>query len=170
MSDTISGILKSTAGLTLDCVGGIVKKADAHARATGAEDTAFMSARLYPDMFDLSMQFVILSEVLLRSVQRYTGTEPPALGPPQTGFLDCLDRIEKTREFVMAADDAALDAKADQLMDITVLGETLQMTGRHYLVSSVLPNMYFHATTIYGLLRHQGVPLGKKDFLEPPAG
>jgi hypothetical protein len=119
-------------------------------------------------MFALTRQVQIACDMPARGAARLSGAEMPSFPDNETSFAELISRIEKAVAFINTKDMAAIDAADETEFQIPMgPGKVVPMTGRAYLMTFVLPNMYFHASTAYGLLRHNGVVLGKQDFLTP---
>ena len=150
--------LKNTAAL--------LDKAKAHAEAAGANPDDYVAARLFEDMLPLSGQIQRVSDTAKGAVARLTGVDAPAMADDETSFADLQARIAKTLAFVESVPAASFDGAAER--EVTVPAGpsmTLGFTGLDYLLEFVIPNFNFHVVTAYDILRHKGVPLGKRDFL-----
>jgi uncharacterized protein len=170
MTIPMSTIIKSAGAQTLGALAGVLKKGADHAAAAKLPEEVFLNFRLYPDMFPLSRQVQITCDNLARGAARLAGTELPAFPDVETNFAQLIERTQKANAYVQAASSEAMDARAQTIVNIPIGGgKELPMTCSQYLLSWVLPNFYFHASTAYDILRHNGVVLGKGDFLRPPA-
>ena len=150
---------------TLSALSAILDKAAAHCAAKKIDPSALMTARLYPDMFMFTKQVQLTCDFAKNGVGRLTG-EPPKFPDEEKTFDDLKHRIAKTLDYVKGVKPADVDAGADK--DVTFpTGPDTKMTlpGAQFLVHVAMPNFYFHATTAYDILRHNGVELGKLDFL-----
>jgi hypothetical protein len=143
----------------------VLRKADAHAAAKGYDPAALLQARLYPDMFPLTKQVQICSDFAKGAVARLAGEEPPAWPDTETSFADLIERAEKTVAYVGAFAAARVEGSEDRDITLVRRGETSIVKGRPYLFEQAMPNFYFHLTTAYAILRHNGVEVGKKDYL-----
>jgi len=143
----------------------IVRKAAEHAANKKIDPAALMNARLFPDMFALARQVQIASDLAKGGAARLAGVEIPKFEDDETSFDQLLARIAKTIAFLDSI--AARQFEGSEQREIVLqLHETqMEFNGRDYLLNWVLPNFYFHVTTTYNLLRHNGVELGKRDFL-----
>jgi hypothetical protein len=122
-------------------------------------------ARLAPDMFPLSRQVQIACDIAKGAAARLSGTEIPKFEDTETTFPELKARIDKTLQFVNGiAADAFKDSEKRDIVLTNRRGD-LKFSGLAYLNEFVLPNVYFHATAAYAILRHNGVELGKQDFL-----
>jgi hypothetical protein len=146
----------------------ILVKGEAHARAQGWDPAVLLGMRLAPDMFPLTRQVQIATDIAKNSVGRMTGGEAPKFDDTETSFEQLADRVDRTIAYIVSVPAAAFDGA--ETRDITVPTRArgdLHFKGHDYLFGFILPNVHFHATTAYGLLRHAGVPLGKADYLGP---
>lgn len=149
----------------LDNLAGILDAGAAHAEAKKIDPLVLTGARLYPDMYPLSRQVQIACDMIKGGAARLAGMDPPPRADTEKSFAELKERIEWTAAFLRRFDADQIDGSEDRPIVIkTPFGE-LNFTGQQYLLAFVLPNVYFHSTTAYNLLRHSGVELGKRDFL-----
>lgn len=167
MSEAIAFILKSSTQQTLGALEGILGKARAHAEAKGLDEKVMLGARLYPDMFPMGRQVQIACDVVARGAARLAGLDMPSFPDTEETFAEFIARCGAAKTYVAGVSDSAIDANARKTLNIPVGQNTMPMEGRAYLSGFILPNLHFHAAIAYGLLRHQGVELGKRDFLMP---
>ncbi|KCZ94569.1 DUF1993 domain-containing protein [Hyphomonas johnsonii] len=165
MNDTLSYVLKTSTNQMLGAMRANLKKAEAHARATDVEDAVFLAARLYPDMLPMGRQVQIACDNAARGAARLSGVDLPEFPDTETTFAELMARCDAALAFVNSTDDAKINASERETLQIPLGPQTVPMEGRQYLTSFVLANMFFHVSMAYGLLRHQGVVLGKRDFL-----
>jgi hypothetical protein len=166
----MSTIIKGAGVQTLGALAGVLKKGADHAAAHKLPEEVFLNFRLYPDMFPLSRQVQITCDNLARGAARLAGMDLPAFADVETSFAQLIERTQKANAYVQGASSEAMDARAATMVNIPIGGgKEMPMTCGQYLLSFVLPNFYFHASTAYDILRHNGVVLGKGDFLRPPA-
>ena len=154
---------------TLKNLVGVLEKGEAHAEAKNIEPTVLINSRLYPDMFPLARQVQIASDVSRRSAARLAGVEAPNIPDTETTFPELIDRLQKTIAYLETFSADQIDGTEEK--DVTVPvggGETITMQGWPYLSFFVMPNVYFHVTTAYAILRHNGVEIGKRDYLGQP--
>jgi hypothetical protein len=116
-------------------------------------------------MFPLTKQVQICSDFAKGAVARLAGEEPPAWPDTETSFADLIERAEKTVAYVGAFAAARVEGSEDRDITLVRRGETSIVKGRPYLFEQAMPNFYFHLTTAYAILRHNGVEVGKKDYL-----
>lgn len=150
----------------LGSLAAVLEKAEAHAQDHRIEPAALLQARLYPDMFPLVRQVQIATDFAKGASARLAGIEVPRYEDNEQSFPELQQRISKTLGFVDSVLEADIDAGA--LRPVTHgSGERARHfdSGEAYLTRFALPNFYFHLTTAYAILRHNGVPIGKKDFI-----
>lgn len=135
------------------------------AEASGADTAKLMQARLAPDMHPLPKQFQVASDMAKNAAARMSGVEAPSMPDTETDFAQLKARMSKTVEFLKGVDRAAVAAAGDKAIELSFPSGAFGFRGGEYLSSYVTPNFYFHATTAYAILRANGVPLGKFDFL-----
>jgi hypothetical protein len=143
----------------------ILEKAISHAEAKKIDPSVLVSARLYPDMFPLVRQVQIATDVAKGAVSRLAGLEPPKYEDNESTFSEILARIDKTIALLESSDPKQIDGTEDKTITLPMHDKTVDFKGLPYLLDFVLPNVYFHVTTVYAILRHNGVEIGKKDFL-----
>ena len=163
----LSEILKSTAGQMLPALCGCLGKGKAWAAERGVAEAVLLNDRLSADMFPLVRQVQTATDMIARGTARLAGVDFLALPDEETSFDELIARARKVGEFIQFSDASAIDGSADRILPIPMGPETREMAGRAYLLSFVLPNFFFHDTMSYAILRHNGVPLGKRDFLVP---
>ena len=154
----------------LNALSGVLAKAEAHATAKNIDPSVFLQARLAPDMFPLVRQVQFATDTAKFAVARLAGVESPRFDDVETTFEELYARLDAVSAYLRTFDEAALEGSQDRSITLTTRtrGE-LKFDGRGYLLGFVLPNLFFHATTAYAILRHNGVPLGKLDYLGPQA-
>lgn len=143
----------------------VLDKAAADCKARGIDPAVLVGARLAPDMLPLSKQVQIASDMSKGCAARLAGSEPPEFEDNETTFEQLQQRIARTLEFIAGIDAARLDGSEARQVTLKLRGEPVSFDGLTYLQYFVLPNVYFHCTTAYAILRHNGVALGKLDFL-----
>lgn len=143
-----------------------LEAAKAHAEARKFSPDVYLTMRLAPDMLPFSKQIQIASDAAKGAVARLSGTDIPKYEDNEASLDDLVERLRKTRDYVLSVPAEAFEGGEDR--EVTIprrAGEPLMFDGLNYLRHFAQPNFYFHATTTYALLRHAGVPLGKADFL-----
>jgi hypothetical protein len=150
---------------TLGSLSAILTKAADHAASRKIDPAVFTGARLFPDMFPLAKQIQIATDQAKGCVARLAKVENPKFDDTETSFDELQARIAKTIAFLDSFTARQIDGTEDSDIVLQLHETTLEFKGQAYLLTWVLPNFYFHATTAYNILRHNGVELGKKDFL-----
>ncbi|MDX1921612.1 MAG: DUF1993 domain-containing protein [Alphaproteobacteria bacterium] len=143
----------------------ILKKGEALAAAKKIDPSVLINARLAPDMLPLAKQIQIASDVTKGGIARLAGAEIPSYADTETTFAELQERIAKTIKFVSGFTAAQIDGSEEKTISLKVGGQDMQMKGQQYLLGFVLPNLFFHITIAYAILRHNGAELGKRDFL-----
>jgi hypothetical protein len=137
------------------------------ALAEGKDEAVLMEARLAPDMRPFPAQIQISSDTAKGAIARLAGVEAPSMPDTEASFADLKARCQRTIDFIQGVDRSAFDGAEDRPVVLKFPnGSGYQFTGRDYLTTFALPNFFFHVTTAYGLLRANGVSLGKPDFLQ----
>jgi hypothetical protein len=150
---------------TLTGLSAILDKAAAHCAAKKIDPAALTSARLYPDMFTFVKQVQLTCDFAKNAIGRLTG-EAPKFPDDETTFDELKARIAKTVDYLKGVKAAEVDASADKEVTFPIgPQQTMTLPGAQYLVFVVTPNFYFHAATAYDILRHNGLEIGKRDFL-----
>ena len=143
----------------------ILDKAEAHAKAQGADLADYMEARLTSDMHPFSRQIQMASDAAKGSAGRLAGVAPPSMPDTETTWPQLKERLQKTIDFVGSIKPEQVNGDENRTVELPLPSRTLTFTAKDFLFNFGLPNVLFHVTTAYGLLRQQGVPLGKMDFL-----
>jgi len=146
----------------------ILEKAAAHAEAKTIDPSVLINSRLYPDMFPLGRQVQIASDIARRGVARLAGSEAPKMDDTETTFAELIDRLQKTVAYLKTLTPDQIDGSEEKSITIPMGNDSMVFAGLSYLLDFILPNVYFHVTTAYDILRHCGVELGKGDFLGKP--
>ncbi len=134
--------------------------------AAAKPEAELMAARLADDMRPFPAQIQMASDAAKGAVARLAGVTPPAMADTETSFAELRERIDKTLAFIAGVDPAAVAAGADRPIELKFPnGMGYRFTGAAFLTGFALPNFFFHVTTAYAILRAQGVPVGKADFL-----
>lgn len=152
----------------LDNLAQLLEKAAAHCAEKGIDPAELIGARLAPDMLPLSKQVQIASDMSKGCAARLSGAEPPAYEDTETTFEQLQQRIARTLKYLGSVDAGKVNGSESRTITIKLRGEPQIFAGLQYLHYFVLPNVYFHCTTAYAILRHNGVQLGKADFLGKP--
>jgi uncharacterized protein len=149
----------------LNNLAAILEKAAAHAEARKIDPAVLINYRLYPDMLPLSKQIQIATDGAKGGVARLAGTEPPKYEDNEASLPELVARLRKTVAYLESIKPEQIDGSEDKTVTWKTQTTTRNMQGMPYLLSHVTPNVYFHVTTAYDILRHCGVEIGKQDFL-----
>ena len=150
---------------TLKSLDAFFDKGVRHAEAAKFDVAVLLNARLYPDMHPFSRQIKIATDTATGVAARLAGQEPPALGHDEASVEAVKARIAAAIAYLETLDAESLQGAEERTITITRQDKTVTWVGRDYLFNYGLPNLYFHVTTAYAILRHNGVPVGKRDFL-----
>ncbi len=142
-------------------------KAEAHAAEHRFDPSVYLASRLAPDMLPFTKQIQIACDSAKFGVARLVGVEAPRFEDNETTLAELRERVRKTLAFVQSVPAERLQGTEDRDVVVPRRDGSMTLRGDVYLTNFVLPNLYFHLTTAYGLLRHNGVPLGKSDYLGP---
>jgi hypothetical protein len=144
----------------------ILSKAEQFADAKKIDPAALTTYRLSPDMLPFTRQILIACDAVKNGVARLSGVEAPKFDDTETTLGQLKERIQKTLDFIATVPAAALDGTEDKEITFPAgPGKTRTLKGQDYLNGWMMPNMYFHITTAYAILRHNGVEVGKIDYL-----
>ena len=149
----------------LGSLSGILTKADAHCKARNIQPDVLLGARLYPDMLPFTRQIQLVSDFAAKSCARLTHSEVPSNPDTETTFDELRQRLSKTIDYVKAFKPEQFDGADQRDVSFPVGPNTMTLKGQQFLNNFVFPNFYFHAATAHGILRHNGVEIGKRDFL-----
>lgn len=149
----------------LAALANVLRKGAAYAADRKFDDRVLVEARLFPDMLPLRSQVHIATDFARGTLARLQGTELPKWDDNEATLGDLVARVERTLEVVRGVTPAALEGSETRETMRKVGGKERTFTGLDYLAKFALPNFYFHIATAYDLLRHNGVPLGKSDYL-----
>lgn len=147
---------------------GILDKIAAHAEARKIDPAVLINSRLFPDMFPLSRQVQIATDMVKGGAARLAGQTPPSFEDNEASIPDLVARVRKTLDYLATFTPAQIDGSEERPITLKMRQGELNFRGEDYLLGYVLPNMYFHVTTAYAIARHNGVELGKVDFLGKP--
>ncbi len=149
----------------LKALSAVIDKAAAHAEAKKIEPSTLIHDRLYADMFPFWRQVQAACNHAANATARLAGADLPTFGDIEKTFDGLKARIAETLKIVNGFDASRLDGGDDRTVTLVMGGHERKMTGLDYFLHSALPNFYFHATTAYDILRHNGVEVGKRDFI-----
>lgn len=145
-----------------------LKKAEAHCQESEIDPAALIGFRLYPDMLPFKNQVYIATDVAKGFAARMAGLEVPTFEDTEATFPDLIGRVGKTVAILESVKPEQVDGKEDTAIRLDLRVATLEYSGLDYINYFLLPNFYFHMTTAYNMLRHNGVELGKRHFLGKP--
>jgi hypothetical protein len=143
----------------------VMQKGVANAQARNFDVSVLVNSRLAPDMLPFSRQIQLASDFAKNSMARLAAVDPPKFEDNETTFDELVARIKKTLDYIDTVSAASLEGSETRDIKITLRDRTLEFKGLEYLQIWALPNFFFHHVTAYNLLRHNGVDIGKKDFI-----
>ena len=146
----------------------ILDKAQAYADARMVDPTVLASCRLYPDMLSMARQVQIASDTAKGAVARLAGIDVPKYEDTEQTLAELKARIAKTIDFIGTIKPAQIDGSEDREITLKLGGKEVKFKGMQYLLGFAHPNFYFHVTTAYDILRHNGVEIGKSDYIGNP--
>ena len=150
---------------SLNNLAAILEKGAAHAQARKIDEAVLLGSRLFPDMLPLTKQVQLASDSAKSGAGRLAGAEFPAFEDKEATFQELVQRIRKTVTYLETLRPEQIDGSEDKTVSWQTRSSTKSMQGLPYLMYHVLPNVHFHVTTAYAILRHNGIEIGKKDFL-----
>jgi hypothetical protein len=143
----------------------ILEKAAAHAEAKNIDPAVLLQSRLAPDMFPLVRQVQIAADAAKGGAARLAGVEVPSYEDNEASLPDLVQRLKKTVAFLEMLKPASFEGSEDRTVTWKTRTAEKSMVGMPYLLTHITPNLFFHVTTAYNILRHNGVEIGKQDFL-----
>lgn len=146
----------------------ILDKGEAYANAKNIDQSVLVNARLAPDMYPLSRQVQIATDMVKGCAARLAGVDVPSYDDNETTFADLQARVARTMAFLQSVTAEQINGTEERTVTLKIRGKEISFLGQPYLLNFVLPNLYFHVTSTYAILRHNGVDLGKMDFLGSP--
>jgi hypothetical protein len=149
-------------------LGAVLKKGEAFAAARKIDPAVLTNGRLAPDMFPLTQQVQIASDHAKGATARLAGADVPSWADTEVSFEQLQARIARTLAFIAEFKPAQIEGSEARPITLAMRSGTLNFTGQDYLLGFVLPNLFFHCTAAYLILRHNGVEVGKRDFLGEP--
>ncbi len=151
---------------SLKCLGNLLMKASDQAGVQDYDSAVLAELRLAPDMFPLRRQVQVACDMAVRACARLANQPLPEFADNEQTLEQLIERINGAVDYLNLADPGQFEGAASRQIDVPVGGgNTMPMSGQEYAFSFAIPNLYFHMTTTYALLRSNGVPLGKRDFL-----
>ena len=142
-----------------------LEKAEKYAAEKKIDEAALLQSRIFPDMFPFVRQVQIATDTAKGIVTRLAGADVPSYPDDETSFAALRARVAKTLDLVHSASASAIDGAEERTIELKGRTSTMTFKGTDYLLSFALPNFYFHCATAYGLLRHAGLEIGKRDYL-----
>jgi len=149
----------------LEHLAGILDKASAHAGAGNADPAALLASRLASDMYPLVEQVRIAVDAATDGAARLAQVEPPAFAGAEDSFPALQARIQGALVFLRALEPARFEGAENRAVSWSFRGGAISVGGAQYLLNHAMPKFYFHVTTAYAILRHEGVPLKKGDYM-----
>jgi hypothetical protein len=143
----------------------VLAKAETDCAARKIDPQVFVNGRLAPDMLPLKRQVQIATDHAKGAASRLAGLENPKWADDESSLPDLRARIDKTVVYLGGFDAEQFEGAETRAIEVKLPSTTLRFTGKDYLLRFAVPNFYFHYTTAYAILRHNGVPVGKRDFL-----
>ena len=150
---------------TLQALAGLLDKAAAHAASANYDVNVLAQTRLYPDMFACARQVQLATDFAKGAAARLAGVEIPKWEDSETTFVELQARIAKAVAFLASLTPSQFDGAGSRAIELQTPSRTFNFNGHDFVLQWAVPNFYFHCTTVYNLLRHNGVPVGKLEFL-----
>jgi hypothetical protein len=168
MPITISSVARIATDQMFSGLDGVLRKGAAHAKAKDVGEAVYLNWRLAPDMFPLTRQVQFATEIPARGLSRLAGAAIPSFPDTEQTFDELRDRVARARALIAGLNTSSMDADPDGEIRVPMGKEERTFTRINFLQHFILPNLYFHTTTTYLILRHLGVEIGKPDFLAAP--
>ena len=149
----------------LNNLAAILEKAAGHCEAKKIDPSALINFRLYPDMFNFARQVQVATDHARNGAARLAGIEAPEMEKTETTFPELIERVKKSIAFLETFQPDQIDGAEERTVSIKRGETTVTYPGLDYLLNRALPNFYFHVTTAYDILRHNGIELGKRDYI-----
>lgn len=165
MAISVYDLTIATLSRMLENLDRIVARAEEHAAARNIDPAVLIQARLYPDMLPFVAQIRIATDTAKGAAARLAGTELPRWPDDEATFEEIHQRIRKATDFLATFTPQQFEGAEERPIEMKLPNTTLHFTGRDYILGFVLPNFYFHVTTAYDILRHNGIAIGKRDYL-----
>jgi hypothetical protein len=150
---------------TLKNLSAVIQKAEQHCEAKKIDPLALTAFRLFPDMFPFARQIWIATDTAKGAVSRLAGVEIPKYDDVEQTFPELRARIAKTVDYVLGVPAAKFEGAAERDVAMKLGGKDIVFKGAQYLLGHAYPNFYFHVVTAYNILRHNGVEIGKRDYI-----
>ncbi len=168
MPVTMSSVARIATDQMFSGLDGVLQKGAAHATAKGVDEAVYLNWRLAPDMFPLTRQIQFATEIPARGLSRLAGVAIPSFPDSEQTFDELRARVARVSAHIRDLPASAIDADPDKEVRVPMGKEERTFTRINFLQRFILPNLYFHTTTTYLILRHLGVEIGKLDFLAAP--
>ena len=149
----------------LNGLAGCMKKAQALYAEKKYDEATLLSYRFYPDMFSFTRQIQAMTDHAKNCTALLAGVEAPKFEDNEKSLAELTARVEKTVAFLNSVKPAQIDGTEEKAVTVKMRDRELNLKGQELLLNRSLPNFYFHATTAYDIMRHNGVELGKRDFM-----
>ncbi|TKA94756.1 DUF1993 domain-containing protein [Cereibacter changlensis] len=149
----------------LRALSAILAKAEAHCTARKIEPEALLGFRLFPDMLPLTRQVQLACDFAARASARLAGADMPSFPDTETSFAQLIARIRTATDYIESFDAGQFEGAESRSITMKQRGGEVTMTGLDYLTGFALPNFYFHTATAYDILRHNGLEIGKMDYV-----
>lgn len=165
MSVSLHSITIPVFGHALVNLAALLEKARAHVEAKKLDGSVFVNYRLFPDMLPFASQVRIACDMVKGAGARLAGIEVPKFADDETTLEQLIERVKKTHAFIDGLTPQQIDGAETREIVLNNPRGAMKFTGLDYVQKFVLPNLYFHSATAYNILRHNGVEIGKQDFL-----
>lgn len=149
----------------LNALSGVLRKAEDHATARKIDPAVLLQARLFPDMLPMVRQVQIAGDFAKGTLARLAGEEAPSYPDEEASFEALQARVERTLAYVGSVAPQKIDGSETRTITLKIAGQSMEFEGQPYLLHFALPNFFFHLSTAYNILRHNGVEIGKRDFI-----
>ena len=149
----------------LDNLAHVLKKGDQHAKSKNVSDEVLLQTRLIPDMLPLIKQIQIACDMATRGAARLAGVEPKSFEDNETTLPQAYDRIARAIDYVKSFSAEQIDGSETRTVVMKTRAGEVTLEGQAYLFGFTIPNLFFHCTTAYNILREAGTDIGKKDFI-----
>ncbi len=168
MSVSISSVARLATDQMFAGLDGVLRKGAAAALSKGVDEGVYLNWRLAPDMLPLTRQVQFATEIPARGLSRLAGAPLPGFPDTEKTFDELLARVARARDHIKGLPSVPMDADPDGEIKVPMGKEERVFTRINFLQQFILPNLYFHTTTTYLILRHLGVDIGKLDFMAAP--
>ena len=149
----------------LKALAAILDKAEAQCAERKIDPAVLLTDRLAPDMFTFTKQVQLACDFAKNCAARLAGREPPKFEDNETSMAQLKERIARALDYVGSVPAAEIDGSETRTITLNIAGQSMSFQGQAYLLNFALPNFYFHLTTAYAILRHNGIQIGKRDYI-----